>query len=412
MTATATDEVGTAPKASHEPAAGIHVVAVLAAARLSVELALAALAALAAACAYELATVKLMTSLARGAWWTVPLYGVDYVHREVVIMHQEPDSMSRRHREVNGACLLSAFVTLCAFPLAYMQILGASRRVCSAMVGAMALSYSTLELGHVVLGVTLFGSYQVVFGFMWLYAVLRVLCPSGSAVPRHALRQLLVVSIGNIFVRNVAQSHSVRVPGSRGHCMARKGITNSCANSQDLERFFNTFVVFNCIRELGRYFVNQSVYYLTVAEFPGSQLVNRDAALLLVVQFHIAIGIAFRLELSNFESEVWTVGTVAAQAVLEVVSRLTAVDRDAWTKRWARRLCGRRGGQHNTRLVVSASCASFAVAGAPPALAKPSTERLAEPGERRAVVGEYNSRVILVEMLSEYAGTGTVFTLV
>jgi hypothetical protein len=177
--------------------------------------------------------------------------------------------------------------------------------------------------------------------------------------------------------------------------------------SQDLERFFNTFVVFNCIRELGRFFVNQSGYYLTVAEFPGSQLVNRDAALLLVVWFHLSWGLAFRLELSNFESEVWTVGTVAAQAVLEVVSRLTAVERDAWTKRWARRLCGRRGGRRNTRLVVSASSSSFA----PSALAKLSTERLAEPGERRAVVGEYNSRVILVEMLSEYAGTGKVFSI-
>jgi hypothetical protein len=85
------------------------------------------------------------------------------------------------------------------------------------MVGAMALSYSTLELGDVVLGVTLFGSYQVVFGLL--------------------------------------------------HCRIR--ITNSCANSQDLERFFNTFVVFNLLRELGRYFVNQSGYFLTVAEFLG-----------------------------------------------------------------------------------------------------------------------------------------------
>ena len=176
------------------------------------------------------------------------------------------------------------------------------------------------------------------------------------------------------------------------------------AHPQDLGRFFNTFVVLNVLRELGRFFVNQGGYYLTVAEFPGSQLVNRDAALLLVVWFPLSWGLAFRLELSNFQSEVWTVGTVAAQAVLEVVSRLTAVERDAWTKRWARRLCGRRGGRRNTRLVVSVSSASFA----PSARAKQSTERLAEVGERRAVVDEYNSRVILVEMLSEYAGTGKV----
>jgi hypothetical protein len=80
----------------------------------------------------------------------------------------------------------------------------------------------------------------------------------------------------------------------------RKRITNLHGFLlQDLERFFNTFVVFNCIRELGRYFVNQSGYYLTVAGFSGSQLVNRDAALLIVVWFHTAIGVGFRLELSN-----------------------------------------------------------------------------------------------------------------
>jgi hypothetical protein len=222
-TATATEEVSSAPKASDEPADGSHVVAVLAAARLSVELALAALAALAAAWVYMLVSELLVVGPGRGAWVTAPLYDVDYVHREVVIMHREPDSMSRRHREVNGACLLATFVVMCAFPFAYMQYLGASRRVCSAKVGAMALSYLTVELGWVVLGVGAFWSFQVVFGFMWLYAVLRVLCPSGSAVPRQALRQMLIVSFCAIFVQNVAQSHSVRVPGSRCRRITRNG---------------------------------------------------------------------------------------------------------------------------------------------------------------------------------------------
>ena len=141
---------------------------------------------------------------------------------------------------------------------------------------------------------------------------------------------------------------------------------------------------------------------MTVAEFPGSQLVNRDAALLFVVFYHITWALLFRLELSSFDSELWTVGTVAAQAVLEVVGRLTAAERDAWMKRWARRLCGRRGGRRHTRLVVSASSASFVNSSA---LAKQVAERLAEASERRAVIDEYNARLILVEMTSEYAGT-------
>ncbi len=155
----------------------------------------------------------------------------------------------------------------------------------------------------------------------------------------------------------------------------------------------------NVVREISRFFIKQAGYYLTVAEFPGSQHVNRDAALLLVVAPHVSIAILFRLELSSFQSEAWTFFTFTAQAVLEVVFRLTAAERDAWTRRWARRLCGGRGGRRNTRLV--ASPALFA----PSALAKQSTERLAKADEGRAVVANYTSRVILVEMISEYAGT-------
>ena len=222
VTATAaTEEVPSAPKASGEPAAGGHAMSVQAAARLSVELALASLAALAASSVHVVLLDLLIVGPGRGAWAHAPLHDVDFKHREVVILDREPNSISRRHREVNGACLLSTFVLLCAFPFAYMQYLGASRRVCSAMVGAMALSYLTLELGKVVLGVALFGSYQVVFGFMWLYAALRVHCPSGSAVPRQALRQMLIVSIGSILCQNVAQSRSVCVPGSRCRSITR-----------------------------------------------------------------------------------------------------------------------------------------------------------------------------------------------
>ncbi len=58
-------------------------------------------------------------------------------------------------------------------------------------------------------------TYQVVIGFLWLYAVLRVLCPSGSAVPRQALRLMFIVSIGAIFTQNVASSRNVRVPAPK-----------------------------------------------------------------------------------------------------------------------------------------------------------------------------------------------------
>ncbi len=208
-TAMATEELPSAPKASGEPAAGGHALAVLAAARLSVELALVAIVVMAAGCAYGLTTAQLVSGAGRGAWLNAPLYGVDYVHREAVIMYLEPDSISRRHRETNVAGLLGVFILICSWPLAYTQYLGASRRVFGAMVCVIALSYTSLELGYVVLGVRLFFDYLTVIGFMWLYAALRVLCPSGSTVPRQALRQLAVLSIGNFIVMNVARPRNV-----------------------------------------------------------------------------------------------------------------------------------------------------------------------------------------------------------
>jgi hypothetical protein len=70
--ATAAEELPSAHAASDEPAAGGHAVAVLDAARLSVELALAALAALAAAWVYMLTSELLMFGPGRGAWGTAP----------------------------------------------------------------------------------------------------------------------------------------------------------------------------------------------------------------------------------------------------------------------------------------------------------------------------------------------------
>ncbi len=158
-------------------------------------------------------------------------------------------------------------------------------------------------------------------------------------------------------------------------------------------------------RELGRFFVNQGGYYLTVAEFPGSMQVNRDAALPLIAWFHIGIGIAFRLELSNFDSEGWALGTVAAQAVLEVVTRGTARERDAWLKSFARRRCDwfGQGARRGTTIALIAPATTIAHPGAPAALFKQQLPGLTYE-ERRAVVSEFHSRVILTEMISEYAG--------
>ena len=182
---------------------------VLSAARLSAELALAALAVAAAGAGFHVLSVALARRFGHGVWSWTSMLEADTARREVVMLPLERDSVSRRHRDVNGAFLLGTFVLLAAFPLTYLQYLGTSRRVCLGLFGGIALAYLTVEIGYVALGVV-DSKFISVLGFLWLYASLLVVCPRGSSVPRQALRQLLVVLGGNILALNVASTSSVR----------------------------------------------------------------------------------------------------------------------------------------------------------------------------------------------------------
>jgi hypothetical protein len=188
---------------------GNQVAVVLSAARLSAELAVAALAAAAAAAGFHALNVALLRGFGHGVWEGWSMLDVDTARREVVMLTLERDSISRRHRDVNGAFLLSTFVLLAALPLTYMQYLGTSRRICLGLFGGIALAYLMVEIGYVALGV-LDSKLIAVFGFVWLYAALRVVCPRGSSVPRQALRQMLVVLGGNVLTVYIGSSHNVR----------------------------------------------------------------------------------------------------------------------------------------------------------------------------------------------------------
>jgi hypothetical protein len=215
-TAATAEEVPSAHHpASDEPARGGSgtVNAARAAARLSAELALAALASGLVGAAFHVLQLFSIKNAARGVWSSTPMHNVDYARREIVIVHLEANTMSRRHREVNEVGWSWTFVILCSFPLAYAQFLGASRQVCVWMAGAVALAYVSLEVGWVVLGVRPISTYIPVVGFLWMYAALRALCPSGSLIPRQALRQLLVLVVGNFLVWNFPASRTVSTTG-------------------------------------------------------------------------------------------------------------------------------------------------------------------------------------------------------
>ena len=167
-------------------------------------------------------------------------------------------------------------------------------------------------------------------------------------------------------------------------------------------RAFQTLVVLNAFREVGRLIMTNAAYYLTAADVVGEgTVVKRDAALVLPLAFNTFMAVIFRLEVSNFDSEGVATMTLLAQAAYEIVSRLTAPERDEWAKAVMRKLrklccCGSREQRRSTVLVVSiASSVSVAPysSGTPPSAKQSSArhERLAGVHERHAVIKECRS---------------------
>ncbi len=363
---------------------------------LSVKFAFFALVTVPVTALYDYARVAMQLRFGHGVF-VLSSFDVDYVNRERVIVTEDHSTMWARHKMLNGALPVSCLVLYCSFAFVYAQYLGGSRYTRAKVASAAALTWGLVELGFVVLGIEAVYSYAPLLAFVVLFAVLRLVCPAGSKVPTQVIRQMFVVGVGNWLMINVS------------------------VGTTDIERFINIFVVLNIFREAGRIAINQSAYYLSVvgcliaasrpvvatsdpsllcasvcqhakAEFPGSQMVYRPATLLLVVWFHIAVTITFRLELTAYDSSAWSYATVLLQAALEIVSRLTVAERDAWLSRsW--RLPAMRRFTRVTRVIAPSSEALQGTKDGPGSAAA-----------RVAVLREFRAQLIAVEMFAEFAG--------
>jgi hypothetical protein len=144
--------------------------------------------------------------------------------------------------------------------------------------------------------------------------------------------------------------------------------------------------------------------------------VNRDAAVAPVIVYQTFMAIVFRLEVSNYDDPQVALATCLLQGVLEVVLRLTAPERDAWVKRVSRRFGYGSRKRRGTTLVVTSSVAPVSQGQPSSVLAKPfsaaslalhrskTCERIAAAGERDAVIKQFRTRMILVDMWIEFAG--------
>jgi hypothetical protein len=108
------------------------------------------------------------------------------------------------------ASTLYQTVLLFFVPICYVAYLGASVKVCCSAFGSAVLAFTVASVGFVISGQLAFLSYSPALGFALLIVALKLLCPHNSKMPTQAIKQALVVMVGNILVTNVIPETTVR----------------------------------------------------------------------------------------------------------------------------------------------------------------------------------------------------------
>ena len=193
-------------------------------------------------------------------------------------------------------------------------------------------------------------------------------------------------------------------------------------------------MLLNAYRELGKMVMKKTTFVLASADVGGGIRVVRIASYFMYFTFQVSMGVMFRLEIANFDSQALTTFVVVTQAVLEVVMRFTAEEREKYLGNLldrSLRCCTRtskkrHGSGRRLSLVVEAGDKSgAAIAPAPTAAtsgpgpreflqtASPAPgaktmalreERLADEAERSTIIKNFNAVCILADMVAEYAG--------
>ncbi len=101
-------------------------------------------------------------------------------------------------------------LALFCFPVCYVAYLGASLKVCCVVLGSAVIAFMVSSVGFVVSEKIAFISYCPPLGFALLVAALKLICPRNSKIPTHAIKQVLVLMVGNVLVMNVIPEKTVR----------------------------------------------------------------------------------------------------------------------------------------------------------------------------------------------------------
>jgi hypothetical protein len=96
------------------------------------------------------------------------------------------------------------------FLICYVAYLDASVKVCCAALGSAFLAVTVVSVGFLISGQEAWLDYSPALGLALLIVALKLLCPRNSKTPMQAIKQALVIMVGNVLVLNVIPETTVR----------------------------------------------------------------------------------------------------------------------------------------------------------------------------------------------------------
>lgn len=104
-------------------------------------------------------------------------------------------------------------------PVCFVAYLGASLKVCCAVLGSAVITHVAATAGFVISGRVEFLNYTMALGLALLIVALRLVCPRNSKVPKQATKMAFVILVGNFLALNVIAETTVRTKAERpGSC--------------------------------------------------------------------------------------------------------------------------------------------------------------------------------------------------
>jgi hypothetical protein len=155
---------------------------------------------------------QIWAALGEGVEWSGAFKNTERMQRrEPLTVDFDCSTPQRRVQRVLASAWGQAILLLFQ-PVCYVAYLGASLRVRCLTLGSSVLTLAAVMAGFMASGNNAFLDYSTVLGFALLVVALRLLSPRGSRmrIPAQAMKQALVITVGNALIMHVIPEKTVR----------------------------------------------------------------------------------------------------------------------------------------------------------------------------------------------------------